>query len=57
MTELTIHEIMYPYYRGDLLALVTNAITATERFEIFHARLLGAIYTLKADLSIASGEV
>jgi hypothetical protein len=33
MTEPTIYEIMYPYCRGEILALVTNAITAMESFE------------------------
>jgi hypothetical protein len=33
MTEPTIYEIMYPYCRGELLALVTNAITARESFD------------------------
>jgi hypothetical protein len=41
MTELTIYEIMYPYYRGELLALVTNAVTTMENLDFFHARLLG----------------
>jgi hypothetical protein len=40
MTEPTIYEIMYPYCRGELLALVTNAITTMESFGSFHARLL-----------------
>jgi hypothetical protein len=40
MTEPTIYEIMCPYCRGELLAFVTNAITARERFNFFHARLL-----------------
>jgi hypothetical protein len=41
MTEPTIYETMYPYCRGELLALVTNAITAMESFDFFHAPLLG----------------
>jgi len=41
MTDLTVYEIMYPYCRGELLAFVTDAITAIESFEIFNARLLG----------------
>jgi hypothetical protein len=40
ITEATIYEIMYPYCRSELSALVTNAITARESFEIFHVRLL-----------------
>lgn len=40
-TEPTIYEIMYPYCRAEPLAFVTNAITAIESFETFHARLLG----------------
>jgi hypothetical protein len=41
MPEPTIYEIMYPYCPGELLALVTNAITTMESFDIFHVRLLG----------------
>jgi hypothetical protein len=41
MPDQTIYEVMYPYCRGELLAFVTNALTATESFEKFHARLLG----------------
>ena len=45
MTEATIYEIMYPYCRGELLALVTNVITAEESFENFHGRLLRQFLT------------
>jgi hypothetical protein len=41
MAERTIYEIMYPCCRGELLTLVTQAITAKESFENFHARALG----------------
>jgi hypothetical protein len=41
MPGQTIFEVMYPYCRGELLAFVTNALTVRERFEHFHARLLG----------------
>jgi len=40
MTEATIYEITHPYCRGDLMALVTNAITARDSFENFLDRLL-----------------
>jgi hypothetical protein len=40
MPDQTIYEIMCLFCRGELLALVTNAITATESFEIFCAPIL-----------------
>jgi hypothetical protein len=40
MADYTIYETIYPCYRGELLALVTNVITAAESFEIFYARIL-----------------
>jgi hypothetical protein len=40
ITEPTIYEIMYPYCRGELLAVLTNAIAVRESFVSFHARLL-----------------
>lgn len=43
MTESTIYEIIHPYCRSDVVALVTNAVTAMESFEIIQAQLLGQI--------------
>jgi len=39
MGDRAIYEIMYPLCRGELLAFVTNAETATANFEIFYARI------------------
>jgi hypothetical protein len=36
----TIHEILYPYCRGEVLELLVQAISARESFEQFHERLL-----------------
>jgi hypothetical protein len=41
MPHQTIYVVMFPYCRGVQLAFVTNATAAMERFENFHARLLG----------------
>jgi len=41
MNESAIYELMYPYCRGKLLGLVTQAINNRETFEDFHARSLG----------------
>jgi len=41
MNDSAIYELMYPYCRGELLALVTQAINTREIFENFHARSLG----------------
>jgi len=45
MTESTIYEIMYPYCRVDILALVPNGMTAIwgGGVEIILARLVGNI--------------
>jgi hypothetical protein len=36
----TIYEFMYPYYKGEALALLTQALMASEPFDSFHARVL-----------------
>jgi hypothetical protein len=36
----TIYELMYPYCRGEALALLTQALVASEPFDAFHARFL-----------------
>ena len=41
MTQSTIYEIMYSCCCGELLAFVTQAITTRQKFENFHASLLG----------------
>jgi hypothetical protein len=41
MNDSAIYELMYPYCRGELLALVTQAINTRETSENFHARSLG----------------
>jgi len=41
MNDSAIYEPMYRYCRGELLALVTQAIDSRETFENFHARSLG----------------
>ena len=41
MNDSAIYEFMYPYCRGQLLALVTQAINNRETFEVFHAGSLG----------------
>jgi hypothetical protein len=38
--DQNIYELLYPYRRGELLVFVTNALSARESFETFHARLL-----------------
>jgi len=40
MADQAIYEIVYRYCCGELLAVVTNAVTATESFEIFCARIM-----------------
>jgi len=40
MSDSAIYELMYPYCRGELLFLVTQAINNKENFESFHDRLL-----------------
>lgn len=40
MNDSAVYEVMYPYCRGELLALVTQAVNSREKFENFHARLL-----------------
>ena len=41
MNDSAIYELMYSYCRGELLALVTQAINTRETFENFQARSLG----------------
>ena len=41
MNDSAIYKLMYPYCRGELLVLVTQAIITRETFENFHARSLG----------------
>jgi hypothetical protein len=36
----TIYEMLYPYCRGEVLGLLTQALTAGDSFDIFHERLL-----------------
>jgi len=45
MNDSAIYELMYPYCRGELLALVTHAINTKETFENLHARSLGHLIT------------
>jgi len=40
MSDSAIYELMYPYCRGELLALVTQAFNTRENFENFHNRSL-----------------
>ena len=58
MADQAIYKITYPYCRGHLLAIVTNAITATESFEAFHARKLEQFISVKqiSQLSIEKYE-
>ena len=50
MTDQEIYKIMYPYCRYELIALVTNAITAAESFEIFHVRIFEQPQTYSCDI-------
>jgi hypothetical protein len=36
----TIYELIYPYCKGEILALLTQALMASEPFDFFHARVL-----------------
>jgi hypothetical protein len=36
----TIYALMYPYCKGEALALLTQALMASEPFDSFHARIL-----------------
>jgi hypothetical protein len=40
MVAPTIYEIVYPHRRGEVLGLLTQALTASENFDVFHERLL-----------------
>jgi hypothetical protein len=40
ITSPTIYEILYPHCRGEILGLLSQALTASESFDAFHARLL-----------------
>jgi hypothetical protein len=40
MKDSAMHELMYPYCKGELQCLVTQAISNKENFENFHERLL-----------------
>jgi hypothetical protein len=39
MIAPTTYEILYPYCMGEVLGLLTQALTARESFDAFHARL------------------
>jgi hypothetical protein len=57
LPDQTIFQVMYPYCRGELLAFVTNIITARESFENFHALLLGQFLPSRQISQFANREI